>query len=78
MVLLIDPYANRNLSMAEIRLVNRVAGELIDAHDDLDPAVLAFAIRRSYRSGMQSHALKLHVERDLGLSGVTNGRAARG
>ncbi len=67
MVLLIDPYANRHLSMADVRLVNRVADDLYNAHDDLDPERLAGAIRTAYRSGMRADALKIHVERSLGL-----------
>jgi hypothetical protein len=67
MVLIIDPYANGNLSIADIRLVNKVAGALVEAHEDLDPGVLAGAIRQAYRSGMQAQVLKQHVERSLGL-----------
>jgi hypothetical protein len=67
MLLIIDPYANRHLSMADIRLVNKVAGALVDAHDDLDPGLLARAIGQAYRSGMQAQVLKQHVERNLGL-----------
>jgi hypothetical protein len=67
MFLLIDPYANRHLSRSDIRVVNQVAGELFNAHDDLDLGVLAGAISSAYRSGMRADALKLHVERDLGL-----------
>jgi len=68
MFLLIDPYANQHLSMAEIRLVNKVAIALLRDHEDLDSSVLARAIGKAYRHGMQDHALKLHVERDLGLT----------
>jgi hypothetical protein len=53
--------------MADIRLVNKVAGALADAHDDLDPGLLARAIGQAYRSGMQAQVLKQHVERSLGL-----------
>jgi hypothetical protein len=63
MVLLIDPYANRHLSMADIRLVNRVAGDLFDEVED--PALLINAIRASYRRGMAPEALKTHVQRYL-------------
>jgi hypothetical protein len=67
MFLLIDPYANRHLSMSEIKLLNNVAGVIAGAHDDLDLEQLAGAIKHAYRAGMQPHALKAHVERDLGL-----------
>jgi hypothetical protein len=63
MVLLIDPYANRHLSMADIRLVNQVAGALFEEVED--PAVLIRAIHASYRRGMDPAALKTHVQRHL-------------
>jgi hypothetical protein len=67
MILLFDPYANPHLSMAEIRLVNKVADALFLSHDNLDLDRLGQAIRKSYRPGMQAFALKTHVERDLQL-----------
>jgi hypothetical protein len=67
MILLFDPYANRQWSMAEIRLVNKVADELFQEHDDLDLDRLGRAIRKSYRPGMHPHALKTHVERYMEL-----------
>jgi hypothetical protein len=67
MILLFDPYANRHWSMAEIRLVNKVADALFLAHDDLDLGRLDRAIRNAYRPGTHPHALKTHVERDLKL-----------
>jgi hypothetical protein len=51
MVLLIDPYANVYLSMADIRLMNKVAG----------------AITNAYRLGMRAQALRMHIERDFRL-----------
>jgi hypothetical protein len=63
MVLLIDPYAHRHLSMADIRLVNKVAGALFDEVDD--PAVLIRALHATYRTGMAMEALKVHVRRYL-------------
>jgi D-alanyl-D-alanine dipeptidase len=65
MVLLIDPYANRHLSMADIRLLNRVAAAMADAHEDLDPSDLAGAIVNAYRPGMAAQALMMHTERHL-------------
>jgi hypothetical protein len=67
MILLFDPYANPNFSMADIRLVNKVADELFLTHDNLDLRLLGHAIRSAYRPGMHPHALKTHVERDLQL-----------
>jgi hypothetical protein len=67
MVLLIDPYANRHLSMADIRLLNKVAGALAEAHDELDPGELADAVTAAYRPGMQAQALVMHIERGLRL-----------
>jgi hypothetical protein len=68
MFLLIDPYANRHLSMSEIKLLNSVAGVIAEAHEDLDLELLAGAIKHAYRAGMQPQVLKAHVERDLGLN----------
>ncbi len=67
MVLIIDPYANRHLSRSDIRLVNQVAGVLMDDHDDLDPHDVAGAITHTYRTGMRADALRQHVERHLRL-----------
>ncbi len=63
MVLLIDPYAHRHLSRADIRLVNQVAGDLFDEVED--PLDLINAIRASYRQGMAREALRTHVQRHL-------------
>jgi hypothetical protein len=65
MVLLIDPYANRHLSMADIRFLNRVAAAMADAHEELDPSDLAGAIVNSYRPGMGAQVLMQHAERTL-------------
>jgi len=65
MVLLIDPYANPHLSMADIRLLNRVAAAMADAHDEMDPSDLAGAIINAYRPGMGAQALMIHTERQL-------------
>lgn len=67
MILLFDPYANRHWSIADVRLVNKVADALYAAHDDLDLTALSTAIRRAYRPGMHAHALMLHVSRELRL-----------
>jgi hypothetical protein len=68
MILLFDPYANRHWSMADVRLVNKVADALFIAHADLDLAALNRAIRKFYRPGMHAHALMLHVTRELHLN----------
>jgi hypothetical protein len=65
MVLLIDPYANPHLSMADIRLLNKVAAAMADAHEEMDPSDLAGAIVNAYRPGMQAQALMQHAERQL-------------
>jgi len=65
MVLLIDPYANRHLSMADIRLLNRVAAVMADAHEEMDLSDLAGAIVNAYRPGMNPQALMQHTERSL-------------
>jgi len=67
MIMLFDPYANPDFSMADIRLVNKVADALFLAHDDLDLNRLGRAIRANYRRGMHPHALQMHVERDMKL-----------
>ncbi len=67
MILLFDPYANPSFSMADIRLVNKVADALFLAHDDLDLGRLGRAIRKNYRPGMHPDALQIHVERDMEL-----------
>jgi len=67
MILLFDPYANRQWSMSDVRLVNKVADALYAAHENLDLSELNTAIRRTYRPGMHAHALMLHVSRELRL-----------
>jgi hypothetical protein len=67
MILLFDPYANRQWSMSDVRLVNKVADALYAAHENLDLSELSRAIRRAYRPGMHAHALMLHVSRELRL-----------
>jgi len=75
MVLLIDPYANRHLSMADIRLLNRVAAAMADAHEEMDPSDLAGAIINAYRPGMGAQALMQHTERSLRDAGARRPRA---
>ncbi len=65
MILLFDPYANRQWSMSDIRLVNKVADALICAHEDIDLKALSGSIHSLYKPGMQAHALMVHVSRQL-------------
>jgi len=65
MVLLIDPYANPHLSMADIRLLNKVAAAMAEAHEEMEVSDLAGAIINVYRPGMQARALMQHTERSL-------------
>ena len=58
MILLFDPYANRQWSMSDVRLVNKVADALYAAHENLDLSELSTAIRRTYRPGMVSRSTR--------------------
>jgi len=63
--LLFDPYTNRQWSMGDLRVVNRVADTLINAHEHLDPSEIAGAIRQVYRPGMEARPLLQHARRRL-------------
>jgi len=63
--LLFDPYSNRQWSMGDLRVVNRVADTLISAHEHLDPSEIAGAIRQVYRPGMEAQPLLQHARRRL-------------
>jgi hypothetical protein len=67
MTLIFDPYAYRHWSFSDVRVVNKVADVLVEAHEDIDMNLLSFAIRSAYRPGMQAQALMMHVARDLRL-----------
>jgi len=63
--LLFDPYSDRQWSMGEIRLLNKVADAMICANDDIDPREIAGAIRHVFRPGMDAQPLLVHATRRL-------------
>ncbi len=65
MYLLFDPYTNRQWSMMDIRLVNKVADALLHANENLDPGDVVVAIRNVFRPGMAAQPLLLHATRRL-------------
>jgi hypothetical protein len=69
MTLLFDPYAYRHWSFSDVRVVNKVADALVEAHEDIDLNWLSFAITKAYRPGMRAHALMTLGSRDWGFRG---------
>jgi len=65
MFLLFDPYTNRQWSMTDIRLVNKVADALLEANENLEPSEVVGAIRNVFRPGMGAQPLMLHARRRL-------------
>ena len=65
MFLLFDPYTNRQWSMMDIRLVNKVADALLDADENLEPSEVVGAIRNVFRPGMGAQPLMQHAARRL-------------
>ncbi len=65
MYLLFDPYTNRQWSMMDIRLVNKVADALLSENENLDPSEIVGAIRNVFRPGMSAEPLRVHATRRL-------------
>ncbi len=67
-MLLIDPYAYKHLSFKDIKFLNAVVDAIVSEKDEIDIKLLIITTLALYKPGMNKHALKTHVYRELKLN----------